>query len=1019
MNNAKHVSPSMKNENTKPSLSNVLNSVIQRLKGSPVRKKIKAVLTSKKQKRHEGSNSDSNRNERRHLEFPTDGLSTSSSSNAEISDFSPNDKSVYKYTDERIRDVKYNSQKKAVILNEKIKSMKEKRKSRCIGETAAEPSTSSSSEEIVYSNSKSCQVSSVQETADHKFKVRNIEESSNLEEITLSSDTLSTSDIEAGLDLPISTEKVAVAKKSWKIEVVSLISDSDTDTNSVLKSVPETGNRSDLMPQRLESEQSKKTPVNHHHQTYVNAIKEVASTSKVTSTGAVNLKIHKQVRSEQAVTAGLQSTAASTVAHKQVRSEQGVTAGLQQTAVSTVAQHQVRSEQVATVGRQSTAVSTVAQHQVRSKQVATVGCQGTAVSTVAQHQVRSEQVATVGRQSTAVSTVAQHQVRSEQAATVGCQSTAVSTVAQHQVRSKQVATVGCQSTAVSTVAQHQVRSKQVATVGCQGTAVSTVAQHQVRSKQVATAGHYQRTAVSTVAQHQVRSEQAATVGCQSTAVSTVAQHQVRSKQVATVGCQGTAVSTVAQHQVRSKQVATAGHYQRTAVSTVAQHQVRSEQAATVGCQGTAVSTVAQHQVRSKQVATAGHYQRTAVSTFAQHQVRSEQAATVGRQSTAVSTVAQHQVRSEQVATAGHYQRTAVSTVGQHQVRSEQVATAGHYQRTAVSTVAQHQRSSESGEHNVHRWQSVEINLKPTYNVKCEGLVNVILHWKPEWLEQHEVRQEEILRPLGLNVPLRENPNLFSSIDEYYRGFVPLLLLETWSEVVQEYPQNKKNKLRCRCIGCPGCFIKCQAMSGEQETYPAVSDLVILSPNKPRKDNNYFVFGIIRDRKIENVLKDKKTVKLIYKLQIETDISQYISYDVDMKMQVVASLVSNLRVFSIIEDLPKLVLARDILYPRKRRKIQTIPSLCPITTKLNDSQTKAADNIFTCVESAYGIPHINLLHGPPGTGKTRTIVNIIERILKASHFFLCIHFFVLQSLFVKVHKFGTPYWKDSQLLPKYN
>lgn len=48
---------------------------------------------------------------------------------------------------------------------------------------------------------------------------------------------------------------------------------------------------------------------------------------------------------------------------------------------------------------------------------------------------------------------------------------------------------------------------------------------------------------------------------------------------------------------------------------------------------------------------------------------------------------------------------------------------------------------------------------------------------------------------------------------------------------------------------------------------------------------------------------------------------------------------------------------------------------------NEDQKRAIETAYAMVKQHPGLPKICLIHGPPGTGKSKTIVGLLSRVLR--------------------------------------
>ncbi|MGH0142000.1 UNVERIFIED_CONTAM: hypothetical protein FKN15_043242 [Acipenser sinensis] len=122
-------------------------------------------------------------------------------------------------------------------------------------------------------------------------------------------------------------------------------------------------------------------------------------------------------------------------------------------------------------------------------------------------------------------------------------------------------------------------------------------------------------------------------------------------------------------------------------------------------------------------------------------------------------------------------------------------------------------------------------------------------------------------------------------------------------------------------------------------------------------------------------------KAILYITIKTRGNVSAVHDQPVKCMVIGSLISTLRAFKALYSLRNNMMARAILGPHvsffrpgQENKVANLSIL-----EYNDEQQKAINSAIVMVKQPQRTPKICLIHGPPGTGKTKTIVGFLESI----------------------------------------
>ncbi|XP_043914346.1 probable helicase senataxin isoform X2 [Protopterus annectens] len=251
------------------------------------------------------------------------------------------------------------------------------------------------------------------------------------------------------------------------------------------------------------------------------------------------------------------------------------------------------------------------------------------------------------------------------------------------------------------------------------------------------------------------------------------------------------------------------------------------------------------------------------------------------------------------------------------------------------------------------------------------------------------------------------PDNFSKYDEYFRVFFPLLMLNTFEEAGQEWMNNqrtKKNTLYCLSqtgfwsesnMNRVDCQVFIQARDLAKQMHPKEDDLVLIWPQKHEsstdKDNlemessldSLCIIGRISRFTRSTVNDNRREDLLTFLVSIQT-LGNFSAYRGQQIMcEVISSLVTAQRKFRALLQLNRSPLTRAILKPcisAFTPREQADGSNWNSTNGYNRDQEKAINVAVAMVRQHTAVPKICLIHGPPGTGKSKTIVGLLFRIL---------------------------------------
>ncbi|XP_028664897.1 probable helicase senataxin [Erpetoichthys calabaricus] len=252
-------------------------------------------------------------------------------------------------------------------------------------------------------------------------------------------------------------------------------------------------------------------------------------------------------------------------------------------------------------------------------------------------------------------------------------------------------------------------------------------------------------------------------------------------------------------------------------------------------------------------------------------------------------------------------------------------------------------------------------------------------------------------------PLKEVPDRFQSFEEYFCTFYPLLMMNTFEEMVQEWLRNSKpNKayettLTIKTVECPyryysGTFTATLHNSQVQrQLYPKEDDMVFLwlpqylNPytNDEREVESVPYVGYVSKSAVVTGQNDRSA---ILHVTIETSGNISVINNQPVKCKVIGSLVSAGRVFKALYSLRNGFMTKLLLTPQVTyfKPTSQEPTSDWNFEDFNGEQIKAINSAFSMTRQPVRTPKICLIHGPPGTGKTKTIVGLLQLIFFKVH-----------------------------------
>ncbi|XP_009989711.1 PREDICTED: probable helicase senataxin [Tauraco erythrolophus] len=199
----------------------------------------------------------------------------------------------------------------------------------------------------------------------------------------------------------------------------------------------------------------------------------------------------------------------------------------------------------------------------------------------------------------------------------------------------------------------------------------------------------------------------------------------------------------------------------------------------------------------------------------------------------------------------------------------------------------------------------------------------------------------LLRSVVASVPVQ-----FQGYNDYFNTFFPLMMLNAFETLAQEWTENQRVREK-------SCYFFLQNFSAELDTADFTGQ------------------------------KEQHTVCYL-SVQTRGDLSGF--KNTLVKCVVVGSLVTAHRKFKGLLLLSRSPLAKPIINPSYN---DFCPRDLPVASEsaasdmneYNEDQKRAIETAYAMVKQHPGLPKICLIHGPPGTGKSKTIVGLLSRILR--------------------------------------
>ncbi|XP_006894476.1 PREDICTED: probable helicase senataxin [Elephantulus edwardii] len=293
-----------------------------------------------------------------------------------------------------------------------------------------------------------------------------------------------------------------------------------------------------------------------------------------------------------------------------------------------------------------------------------------------------------------------------------------------------------------------------------------------------------------------------------------------------------------------------------------------------------------------------------------------------------------------------------------------------------------------------------VNILSSPESICDTFVKEILKWKYEMF----VNFDQCGPPASLSQSIsRPVPVRFQDCGDYFDVFLPLMILNTFETVAQEWLSSPDKDIfhQLHVRKFPADYKKywefvvyLEESDLVKQFHPKENDLVFLVPERQNKENNTernllqdpyeYYCGYVYKFHRTSVMRNGKAECSLY---IQTEDNLPVNLNELVKCVVISSLVTTQRKLKAMSLLSgRNQLARAILNPNpmdfctKDLLTTTSERIINYLRDFNEDQKKAIETAYAMVKHSPSVAKICLIHGPPGTGKSKTIVGLLYRLL---------------------------------------
>ncbi|NWI38520.1 SETX helicase, partial [Picathartes gymnocephalus] len=281
-------------------------------------------------------------------------------------------------------------------------------------------------------------------------------------------------------------------------------------------------------------------------------------------------------------------------------------------------------------------------------------------------------------------------------------------------------------------------------------------------------------------------------------------------------------------------------------------------------------------------------------------------------------------------------------------------------------------------------------------------VNQVLKWTYEMFANFSLfgTPNNLLQSIVASVPVQ-----FQGYNDYFNTFFPLMMLNAFETLAQEWVENQKVREKSYCfylqsfsadVNTAHFTAHLRESDLARQLHPKEDDLILLVVHKEKdtfgeesgmEDHIVNHVGLVtRFSRASGYADRQKEQQTACHLTVQTRGNLSFFVHKQVKCVVVGSLVTTHRKFKGLLLLSRSPLAKPIINPSYNDfcpRDLPVPSgsAASYMNEYNEDQKRAIETAYAMVKQHPGLPKICLIHGPPGTGKSKTIVGLLSRVLR--------------------------------------
>ncbi|NXR13666.1 SETX helicase, partial [Semnornis frantzii] len=285
-------------------------------------------------------------------------------------------------------------------------------------------------------------------------------------------------------------------------------------------------------------------------------------------------------------------------------------------------------------------------------------------------------------------------------------------------------------------------------------------------------------------------------------------------------------------------------------------------------------------------------------------------------------------------------------------------------------------------------------------------VNEVLNWTYESIANFGQfgPPSNLLQSIVAPVPVH-----FQGYNDYFNTFFPLMMLNAFETLAQGWMENQRGREKSYYLLCKSelpdfradvntAHFEAHLREADlaRQLHPKEDDVIFLvlqnkkdtfkEEGEMENSKVYHVGLVTRFYRASGSSARQKEQHTVYHVSVQTRGNLSFSKNKQVKCLVVGSLVTTRREFRSLLLLSRSPLAKPIINPSyndfcPRDLPGASESAASDMNDYNEGQKRAIETAYAMVKQHPGLPKICLIHGPPGTGKSKTIVGLLSRVLR--------------------------------------